>query len=97
MESPRFWRRKKDFYGTGTGQLVGEICENGHTLFPPRKGTSCPHCDDKKTPGQSFPLGEPHQTSEQKISGKENPLEQHQASSTTLKDLFVSLQNNTLP
>lgn len=97
MEVPRHWRLNETRYGTGTGQLVGEVCDKGHAIFPPRKGTACPHCTDNESHGQHLPLGEPHQSPEQKISGKESPPEQHQTSYAILKELFVSLQNNTLP
>ncbi len=37
MEIPRHWRLRRQRYG-----LVGEICENGHPVFPPRD--ICPDC-----------------------------------------------------
>jgi len=96
MEVPRYWRLHETRYGTGTGQLVGEVCDNGHAIFPPRKGTVCPHCADESR-GQQLPQGEPHQTPEQKISGKENPTEQQEASYAIFENLLLSLRNNSLP
>lgn len=37
MEIPRHWRLKAQRYN-----LVGEVCENGHKVFPPRD--VCPDC-----------------------------------------------------
>jgi len=52
MEIPRHWRLKKERYG-----LTGEICPQGHTIFPPRD--ICPDCgNEAKTPYQFSGKGE---------------------------------------
>jgi hypothetical protein len=44
MEIPRFWRNQATRY-----RLQGEICPNGHKIFPPRD--ICPNCNQEaKTP-----------------------------------------------
>ena len=52
MEIPRHWRLKKQRYN-----LVGEVCPEGHKIFPPRD--ICPDCrKEAKTPYQFSGKGE---------------------------------------
>ena len=52
MEIPRHWRLKKQRYN-----LVGEECNSGHKVFPPRD--VCPDCgDEAKKPYQFSGKGE---------------------------------------
>jgi hypothetical protein len=52
MEIPRHWRLRKQRYS-----LTGEICPEGHKLFPPRD--ICPQCkNEAKTPYQFSGKGE---------------------------------------
>lgn len=52
MEIPRHWRLRKQRYG-----LIGEICPEGHKLFPPRD--ICPQCkNEAKTPFRFSGKGE---------------------------------------
>jgi uncharacterized OB-fold protein len=44
MEIPKHWRLKKQRLGSGTGQLVGSQCPEGHINFPPRPDEFCPQC-----------------------------------------------------
>lgn len=47
MEIPRHWRLKKQRYN-----LVGEICDKGHPVFPPRD--ICPDCGNEASKPLNF-------------------------------------------
>ena len=39
---PQNWRLQSARYGTASGGLQGNVCPEGHPLFPPRE--ICPEC-----------------------------------------------------
>jgi len=53
MEIARHWRLQRTRYGTARGGLVGEICPDGHLIFPPRD--LCPECANAKTATGNVP------------------------------------------
>lgn len=50
------WRLQKTRYGTARGGLVGEICPDGHLIFPPRD--LCPECANRPRPYEFSGKGE---------------------------------------